>query len=242
MFRIQALRRTALSAAAVGAAVHETREKLPIYPTPTPEIVLLSTPSTLETRIGEVRREVRSVFDSAHARVQGVVDRWIGVEEAVESRIKSFRDPTEPLTPGILYVGVSTLTASILSRSRGLPTRFLLPPTLLLLSFAQFLPRTAANVGAYAEELEDRYVPTFGEKRRIGVAHSRMAWERAKEGAAGGRESLGRGVEGMVHKVEEGTGLKLREVMGWAREVKEEAKDVVKVAEKDVKDIVEDKS
>ncbi|KAH7907074.1 apolipo protein O-domain-containing protein [Hygrophoropsis aurantiaca] len=210
-----------MAAAAVGV-IHETgtetRDKLPIYPAPTPDILLLSTPSTLETRIGEVRREVTHALGLAHGRVQGVVDRWIGVEEAVESRIKSFRDPTEPLTPGILYVGVSTLTASILTRSRALPTRFLLPPSLLLFSFAHFLPKTAANVGEYAEELEERFIPAFGEKRRIGVAHSQMGWERAKEGVLMGRERLGQGVEGLVKRVEEGTGLKVGQVVGWTQD------------------------
>ncbi|EGO28782.1 hypothetical protein SERLADRAFT_459578 [Serpula lacrymans var. lacrymans S7.9] len=253
MFRTSAVRslrtprRTAFAVAAVsavGAVLHENgveQERLPIYAAPTPELVLLDTPSILETRIGEVRREVKKAYQGAHTQVQGVVSRWIGVEEAVESRIKSFRDPTEPVTPGLLYMGISTLTGSILARSRSLPTRIILPPTLFIAAFVHFLPKTASNVGDYAEELEDRYIPKFGEKRRIGVAHSRMGWERAKEGVATGQESFGKGVQGVVDKVQEVTGLKLGDALGRSREIKEEAKEVVRVAKEDLKEVIDSK-
>ncbi|KAG0704884.1 hypothetical protein DFH29DRAFT_908966, partial [Suillus ampliporus] len=56
-------------------------------------------------------------------------------------------------------------------------------------------------------ELEDRYVPRLGEIRRTSIAHSGVAWERAKEGAAAGRESDNNGVKNIVERIEEGTGL-----------------------------------
>ncbi|GBE78867.1 hypothetical protein SCP_0200640 [Sparassis crispa] len=63
----------------------------------------------------------------------------IGVEEAVEKRVKSLVAADEPVTPGILYVGVATVTGSIFARNCGLFTRALLPPTLLVLSLNHFL-------------------------------------------------------------------------------------------------------
>ncbi len=59
--------------------------QLPIYPTPEPELILVETPSELEKQIGVARRALTDTYLDAHARVQGVVSRWIGVEQAVES-------------------------------------------------------------------------------------------------------------------------------------------------------------
>ncbi|KAG2139835.1 apolipo protein O-domain-containing protein [Suillus bovinus] len=210
--------------------------KLSIYPTPIPELILLDTPSALEKRIGMVRREITGYYTGVHSKAQGIIDRWISVEEKVETRIKSFRDPTEPLNPGLLYTGISALTTSVLTRSRALPIRILLPPAALCSAFAYFLPGTASRVGAYAEELEDRYVPRFGEIRRTSVAHSGIAWERAKEGATAGRESVNKGVKSIVESIEQGTGLNLK-AMGWAQEVKKEVQSVANVVQKDTKAI-----
>ncbi|KIJ13020.1 hypothetical protein PAXINDRAFT_170902 [Paxillus involutus ATCC 200175] len=163
----------------------ELPDKLSIYPKPSPTIV------------------------------QDVIDRWIHVEETVESRIKSFRDPSEPLNPGLLYTGVSALTASILVRSRSLPTRFVLPPLSLLGAFAYFLPRTAGRVGDWAEELEDKYVPRVGEIRRTSIAHTGMAWEKLGDKFRDGREGLGRGARSVVDGIESSTGLKLGDAVGW---------------------------
>ncbi|KAG1850095.1 apolipo protein O-domain-containing protein [Suillus tomentosus] len=215
--------------------------KLSIYPTPIPELILLDTPSALEKQIGMVRREITGYYTGVHSKAQGIIDRWISVEEKVETRIKSFRDPTEPLNPGLLYTGISALTTSVLTRSRGLPTRILLPPTALIGAFAYFLPGTASRVGAYGRELEDRYVPRFGEIRRTSIAHSGIAWERAKESAAVGRDSVNKGVKSIVESIEQGTGLNLK-AMGWGQEVKKEAQSVVDVIQKDTKEVIESKS
>jgi organizing structure protein 2 len=208
-----------------------------------------------------VRREITGYYTCVHSKAQGIIDRWISVEEKVESefyrflltttpsltieprtaRIKSFRDPTEPLNPGLLYTGISALTTSVLTRSRALPIRILLPPAALASAFAYFLPGTASRVGSYAEELEDRYVPRFGEIRKTSVAHSGIAWERAKDGAAAGRESLNNGVKGIVESIEQGTGLNLK-AMGWAQEAKKEAQSVASVVQRDIKEAIESKS
>lgn len=203
--------------------------------------MLLDTPSALEKRIGMVRREITGYYTGVHSEAQGIINRWISVEEMVETRIKSFRDPTEPLNPGLLYTGISALTTSVLTRSRSLPTRIFLPPIALASAFAYFLPGTASRVGAYGVELEDRYAPRFGEIRRTSVAHSGIAWERTKEGAAAGRESVNQGVKNVVESIEQRTGLKLK-AMGWAQEVKKEAQSVADVVEKDIKEAIESKS
>jgi len=196
---------------------------------------LLDTPSELEKHIGGVRRKVTAVYTDAHARVQGVVSQWIGVEHAVESRVKSLAAPEEPLTPGILYVGVATLTGSIISRNRLLATRLFLPPLFLILSLNQFLPKTSHNLSLYLSELEERYTPTLKEKHDIANAHTRMTWERAKAATKDGREGVGRVAESLVGRVQDGTGLKLKETLGWSQNILEKAgSKAMKVAESKV--------
>jgi organizing structure protein 2 len=60
-----------------------------------------------------------------------------------------------------------------------------------------------------------------------------MALERAKEGAAAGRESVNKGVMSIVESIEQGTGLKLKAI-GWAEEVKKEAHNIVNGTQKDI--------
>jgi organizing structure protein 2 len=172
--------------------------------------------------------------------VQGVIDRWIHVEEAVEctffsrlyglashlslvARLKSFRDPTEPLNPGLLYTGISALTASVVVRARSLPVRFLFPPLSFIGAFTYFLPRTAGRVGGWVEELEGRYVPRVGEIRRTSVAHTSMALGMLGEKYREGREGLGKGARSVVEGIESTTGLRMSGALGWTDAKKSES-------------------
>ncbi|KAH8112026.1 apolipo protein O-domain-containing protein [Phellopilus nigrolimitatus] len=251
MLRVRLPRRAYLGAATALAIT--PREKLSIYPENEGQLVLVDTPSELERRIGSVRESVAHTYADSYAYVQGWVSKWIAIEHAVERRIKSFKAPDEVLTPGALYIGVATLSGSILARTRGLPTRFLLPPTLFLLSFNHFLPHTATNVGAYISDLEHTYVPRAAQFTDTAAAHTQMTWEMAKDKAREGRAVLERGVVQAVGAVQESTGLKLREALGLGRTFGE---DVVKAAEvrgreavekveegaKEVKTVVEEKA
>jgi len=134
-------------------------------------------------------------------------------------RVKSIVAPDEPLTPGLLYVGIATLTGSILARNRFLPTRLLLPPVFLLTSAQHFLPKTTHNLSAYFGSLEERFLPSVAEKHDIAKAHSRMAWERVKEATKDGRGQVDKAASVAVDKVQELTGLKLRETLGWQKEL-----------------------
>jgi len=226
----------------------EAKTKLSIYPEPDPEIVLQETPSELERQIGVARRAVTDVYLKAHREVQGVVSKWIGIEQAVERRVKSIIVPEEPLTPGLLYVGVSALTGSILARNRSIFTRFALPPTLLLLSFDHFLPKTYHNLSSYLGSLEDKYIPAVAEKHDIAKAHTAMTWERIRDATKDGRATLSGGVENAVHKAQDTTGLKFNEALGWGKGVSDKAlvtaKEIVEQAkevEQHVEHVVEEK-
>ncbi|KAJ7264832.1 apolipo protein O-domain-containing protein [Mycena rebaudengoi] len=190
------------------------RQKLSIYPSPPQELLLVDTPSALEQHIGVARRHATASYLSAHAHVQGIVSRWIGVEHAVENRVKSLLNTNERLTPGALYVGIAALTGAILARNRFLPTRLFLPPALAVGAAHHFLPRTTANVQAYLGDLEDAYAPALAGAHDTANAHARMSWERAGEAVKKGRASVDGGVLGAVDWAQAATGLKLREALG----------------------------
>lgn len=231
-----------------------------IYPAPQRELLLVETPSELEKQIGVLRRTLTQQYQEGYTQVQGLVSRWIHVEHAVEStsicliqqvlfadvvfdtdRVKSFADPTEPLTPSILYVGIATLSGSIIARNRFIGTRLLLPPALLLLSANHFLPKTTANVTSYLSSLEDTYAPNFADKHRTANAHTAMTWEMAKERTKDARVSLGRGAESLVGKVQEVTGLRVSEALGWGREAARNVEVQVEQRAHVVKQLAEEK-
>lgn len=133
------------------------------------------------------------------------------------ARLQSLVAPEEPLTPSLLYVGVATLTGSVLARNRGLLARATLPPTLLLLAFNHFLPQTAHNVSSYLGALEDAYAPALAEKHATANAHSAMAWAMAKERTADARARVGAAAVRGVDAVQDATGLKIREALGVGR-------------------------
>ncbi|KAJ3925816.1 MAG: apolipo protein O-domain-containing protein [Lentinula lateritia] len=213
-----------------------TKEKLPIYPHPDPEILLQEVPSELEKQIGVARREITSRYRDAHKQVQGLVDRWINIEHAVENRVKAIISPDESLTPSVLYIGVSTLTGSILTRSRSIPLRLIFPPLLFALSSAHFLPKTSSNFTSYLGSLEDTYFPTLAQKHDVAKAHSAMTWDRAKEAVEGASRSVEGGVLGGVEKMQKVTGLKVGEVWKLSEEKQGKIVEAVKALEENAKE------
>lgn len=151
----------------------------------------------------------------------------INILQPCADRIKSIISANESLTPGLLYVGIATLTGSILARNRMLPTRFLLPPVFLLASANHFLPETTGNLSSYFGSLEETYFPSLSEKHDVAKAHTQMTWEKMKDVTASSRDQLNRGAMTAVEKVQEMTGLKLRETLGWTGEKVEALKATV---------------
>jgi organizing structure protein 2 len=154
--------------------------------------------------------------------------------------VKSLVAADEPLTPGILYVAVATLTGSIIGRNRSILTRLILPPTLFIASAHQFLPKTSSNVSNYLGSLEDRYTPGLAHVHDTGKAHATMGWAQAKEATSDVRASAEKSLVNILGKVQDATGLKLREVAGWGSEVTAQAKtDLVELKARAV-DAVQD--
>ncbi|KAG8688337.1 hypothetical protein FRC08_011488, partial [Ceratobasidium sp. 394] len=139
-------------------------KKLPIYSPPEPEVLLVPTESELVDAIGRTRRILVRAGEDSRDGVQGIIGRWIQVERRIESRIKSLISPEEPVTPGILYVGVAALSGSVYARGRSLPTRLLLPPALFVGALNYFLPKTTHNVNAYLAGLERAHLPAVADQ------------------------------------------------------------------------------
>ena len=76
-------------AAAATAALPE-REKLPIYPQPEDQLVLVNSPTDLERQIRQVRVKVTDTYKDSYAYVQSWVDRWIATEHAIERASLAF--------------------------------------------------------------------------------------------------------------------------------------------------------
>jgi len=197
-------------------------EKPSIYPTPDKDILLVETTSPLEQHIARAHTVVETGLVDAHAKVQGVVSKWITVEEKVEARVKSLvpSKTIEPLTPGLLYVGIATLSASIIARTRGRTLRVVLPSIAFFGSLNYFLPVTSSNIGRYTRELESNYLPTVAvhhnavENRistTIDQTHATLRGSQ-KTVYANAQHQISTGLGKVASELEKQTGWKVAEV------------------------------
>jgi len=113
------------------------------------------------------------------------------------------------MTPGLLYVGVSTLTGSVIGRRRNLLVRVLLPPAFFALSLGYFLPKTAQNLTAYLSTLERTYAPTLADR------HSDLnRWLSQSLGGmsktySDAKATAAHGIQSARRQLEQQTGLKV---------------------------------
>ena len=73
----------------------------------------------------------------------------------------------------------------------------------------------------YGAELEQRYAPSLKEKHLTANVHARMTWQRVKEATQDSKEGLDKGVEAVVGRIHEATGLKVKETLGWGEAIVE---------------------
>lgn len=139
------------------------------------------------------------------------------------ARLKSLAPPaeTEPIFPGLLYVGISTLFGSILARPRSLPMRILTPPTFALTAMLYFLPNTSRNVGDYLWHVEKKYVPGVEKRQSALVGHVGGMWRDAVAGVTEAKGGVGRGVDSALGWVQDNTGLKVKDVVQDGRKKSE---------------------
>ncbi|EST09120.1 Apolipoprotein O [Kalmanozyma brasiliensis GHG001] len=199
--------------------------KLSIYPQPDPKVEIVPVQTELERQIGSARRSLTHLTSDTRSTLRSLVDRWISIERSVEGEVKTLIPTSEPLTPGLLYVGVATLAGSIFTRYRAFPIRILTPPLALLVSLNHFNPQLASNLGSYYEGLEKRYVPALTEQRRKWTSKGEGYVKEATRGIHELKDKTEQGVRSGLQTVEQQTGLKVADVV--------QAKDQAKVAIKD---------
>lgn len=187
-----------------------SQPQLPIYSSPAEPVTLAEVRGPLEEQVGSARRYVVDSTRHASDALRGQISKWIGVEQAVESKVSSLIPADEPLTPGLLYVGVATLAGSVFTRYRSFPIRILTPPLLFVGSLNYFLPKTTHNLADYYLEVEQRRLPPqvrdarvwTNEKWHALVGETRQGLESAKRQTS----SI---VDQSLSRVEQNTGLKV---------------------------------
>ncbi|KAE8233748.1 hypothetical protein CF326_g1206 [Tilletia indica] len=193
-------------------------KRLPIYDQPEELITLVETHTELERQVGSIRRSIQSSTSSLQNQVQDLTSSWIARERAMEARVRSLSVPEEPVNPGLLYVGVATLSASVFTRYRSFPIRFLAPPLFFVGSLNYFLPKTAANLANYYEELESRYAPALTGPRKSIVQSAEKIWSRTEGLVEEARDAASKGVKTGLRQVEQTSGLRVGEVLQHAKE------------------------
>jgi MICOS complex subunit MIC26 len=118
----------------------------------------------------------------------------------------------------LLYVGVATLTGSVIGRNRFILTRLALPPIFLVLSARHFLPETTTNLSNYLGSVEEHYFPELARKHDVAKAHTQMSIDMAKDWTRDVRDQIRVGTLRSVDKVQDATGLKIKETLGLGLE------------------------
>lgn len=108
------------------------------------------------------------------------------------------------------------------------------------ISAKQFLPKTTHNLSDYLGSIEDTHFPTIAEKHEIAKQHSAMTWHKLVEATEETRGHMNRGALNIVEKIQEVTGLKLRETLALADEAKQHAEEKVAEAQGVVKEVTEE--
>ncbi|KAI9710480.1 MAG: hypothetical protein M1820_002616 [Bogoriella megaspora] len=196
-------------------------------PTPSPSSSSTLIPSTAETstppssrrtptdRLASEIKRTR-LFLHSHAvsledTLNSTLTSLFSLEHSFTSTLSSLAPPptsNEQLLPGLLYVLVSSMFGSILTRRSNILFRFSVPIAAGLAAGRVFVPITMGNVGALVWEYEKK-VPVVAE------THQRVQ-ERVERFLVTGREHSKMGVEMVKGKVGEGVGV----VEEWVRKGK----------------------
>ncbi|SDA02468.1 BZ3501_MvSof-1269-A2-R1_Chr12-3g03612 [Microbotryum saponariae] len=130
-------------------------DKVPVPPT------LLPAHMPLQDEVAQARRWLQTSYAQLHAQVRKGARTWIKWEGKGEAQMKSMIAPDETLVPGGLYITIATLTGSILARNRSLMLRLALPGMLFGGGLAYFLPKTAAEISAQLQVVQQRRAPAL---------------------------------------------------------------------------------
>ncbi|KAL9120591.1 MAG: hypothetical protein Q9187_002857 [Circinaria calcarea] len=170
-------------------------------PDPTP-----TSPSPTDRLALQVRRARLSLYSlsaSAETRINDIMTRFLSLESSFTSTIASLApDPTtnEHLMPGALYVLVSAMAGSIISRNRNILLRASVPVAVGIGAGWVVLPHTMRNVGDLVWKYEEkvpvvaanhmRFKGAVVESWRQAEVHGKLARAWADERVRVAREAL----------------------------------------------------
>ncbi|PWN51635.1 hypothetical protein IE53DRAFT_361419 [Violaceomyces palustris] len=197
----------------------KSQERLSIYPNEDPKLKVVEVHTELERQIGSLRRSLSDVSKDARESVKGGVDKWISIEKGIENEVKSVIPSDEPLTPGILYVGVATLAGSVFTRFRSFPIRLVAPPLMMVGSLQYFLPKTSSNLAQYYDRFEQAKFPQLHASRVSAVERIRHSLASSIQTAQQAKSDAERGLKKSLSEVENVTGLKVGQVVGEGKAV-----------------------
>ncbi|KDN39835.1 hypothetical protein K437DRAFT_258882 [Tilletiaria anomala UBC 951] len=201
------------------------REKLSIYDDPAPPVTVVEYHTELERQVGSVRKAISNVTYDTQQSLRGVVNKWIKTEQSVEAKIRELVAKDEPITPGILYVGVATLAGSVFGRYRTLPIRLFAPPAFFFVSLNFFLPKLSHNLSQYYVSIEKAHVPALTEQREHLVKCYRDALKSSESGLESIKHKTESGLQSGLQQVEKSTGLRIGNALGNAQQAAAEAKE-----------------
>ncbi|RHZ46641.1 hypothetical protein Glove_610g4 [Diversispora epigaea] len=131
-------------------------KKLSIYDDPTPEIVLVESPTKLEQDIRKTRTKIAQTKNKFEYNLRGVINKWIEIEQKTEKTIKDVIDPRERFMPEVLYIAVAGLAGTIAARNRNILIRIASPVIFTIAASYYFIPQTSHNISAKIREYEER--------------------------------------------------------------------------------------
>lgn len=116
--------------------------------------VTIRTADVLEKNISVVRKWLLQQSEKAQQEVDSVFRRYLHVERSVTSTIVDLKPENEDILPGGIYILITALSGSILSRNRSILARGIAPVVFGVGAFSYFLPQTFKNTRALIWKFE----------------------------------------------------------------------------------------
>ncbi|KTW30389.1 uncharacterized protein T551_01672 [Pneumocystis jirovecii RU7] len=125
----------------------ENQKKLSIYNEIEDAPVLVEvTPLVLQLKIEKGRKQFEKTVRNISTKIEEVVDKWIGIENKIESVAKEIAPSNKEISSGGIYVIVSGMAGLILTRKCTFPIRFVTPVITSFAASTYFFPETHQNI------------------------------------------------------------------------------------------------
>lgn len=180
---------------------------MPVEPAqPSKAVPKPSTPTytdRLSSQIAQVRLFLHGYAARSEDKVNGALTEALRLENSFTGTVASLAPPKESgekIMPGAIYVLVSAMAGSIVTRNRNILLRTTVPVAVGIAASYAILPLTTRNVGDLAWSYEERY-PVIAEnhlraKERVttfvqtGIAHTKMSAAMLEEKIGDVREAV----------------------------------------------------